>query len=93
MKKISALVLALAMCMALVSCGGGDTSTPATSNPAGSTPDASTSTPSTGADYSSLEKVELIGADSTAANAAGQLFGEMVAEKISSITGGLLSME
>ena len=93
MKKISALVLALAMCMALVSCGGGDTSTPATSNPAGSTPDASTSTPSTGADYSSLEKVELIGADSTAANAAGQLFGEMVAEKISTITGGQLTME
>ena len=93
MKKISALVLALAMCMALVSCGGGDTSTPATSTPAGSTPDASTSTPSTGADYSSLEKVELIGADSTAANAAGQLFGEMVAEKISTITGGQLTME
>ena len=93
MKKISALVLALAMCMALASCGGGDTSTPATSTPADtSTP--STSTPAdTGADYSSLEKVQLIGADSTAANAAGQLFGEMVAEKLDTITGGQLTMD
>ena len=78
MKKISALVLALAMCMALVSCGGGDTSTPSTSTPDASTPSTSTPDASTGADYSSLDPVQLIGADSTAANAAGQLFGEMV---------------
>ena len=44
MKKISALVLALAMCMALVSCGGGDTSTPSTSTPDASTPSTSTRT-------------------------------------------------
>lgn len=93
MKKISALVLALAMCMALVSCGGGDTSTPSTSTPSTSTPSTSTPDASTGVDYSSLEKVQLIGADSTAANAAGQLFGEMVAEKLDTITGGQLTMD
>ena len=94
MKKISALVLALAMCMALVACGGGDTSTPSTSTPDASTPDASTSTPSEGgADYSSLDPVQLIGADSSAANAAAQLFGEMVAEKLDTITGGQLTMD
>ena len=93
MKKISALVLALAMCMALVSCGGGDTSTPSTSAPSTSTPSTSTPDASTGVDYSSLEKVQLIGADSTAANAAGQLFGEMVAEKLDTITGGQLTMD
>ena len=93
MKKISALVLALAMCMALVSCGGGDTSTPSTSTPDASTPSTSTPDSSTGADYSSLDPVQLIGADSTAANAAGQLFGEMVAEKLDTITGGQLTMD
>ena len=93
MKKISALVLALAMCMALVSCGGGDTSTPSTSTPDASTPSTSTPDASTGADYSSLDPVQLIGADSTAANAAGQLFGEMVAEKLDTITGGQLTMD
>ena len=93
MKKISALVLALAMCMALVSCGGGDTSTPSTSTPDASTPSTSTPDASTGADYSSLDPVLLIGADSTAANAAGQLFGEMVAEKLDTITGGQLTMD
>ena len=92
MKKISALVLALAMCMALVSCGG-DTSTPSTSTPDASTPSTSTPDASTGADYSSLDPVQLIGADSTAANAAGQLFGEMVTEKLDTITGGQLTMD
>ena len=93
MKKISALVLALAMCMALVSCGGGDTSTPSTSTPDASTPSTAAPDASTGADYSSLDPVQLIGADSTAANAAGQLFGEMVAEKLDTITGGQLTMD
>ena len=93
MKKISALVLALAMCMALVSCGGGDTSTPSTSTPDASTPSTSTPDASTGVDYSALDAVQLIGADSTAANAAGQLFGEMVAEKLDTITGGQLTMD
>ena len=93
MKKISALVLALAMCMALVSCGGGDTSTPSTSTPDASTPSTSTPDSSTGADYSSLDPVQLIGADSSAANAAAQLFGEMVAEKLDTITGGQLTMD
>ena len=40
-KKISALLLAGAMMLSLVACGGGDASTPAASTPAASTPAAS----------------------------------------------------
>ena len=46
-----------------------------------------------GADYSSLDPVELIGADSTGKGAAGQIFGEMVAQKVDEITGGQLTID
>lgn len=94
MKKITAMLLAGAMMLSLAACGGG--STPAASTPAASTPAASTpaaSTPASDADYSSLDKVELIGADSTGKGAAGQLFGELVAEKVDQITGGQMTIE
>lgn len=45
------------------------------------------------ADYASLDPVELIGADSTSKGAAGQIFGELVAEKIDEITGGQLTID
>ena len=43
MKKRISMLLACAMMLALVSCGGGNSSTPANSTPAGSTPAGSTS--------------------------------------------------
>ena len=46
-----------------------------------------------GADYSSLDPVELVGADSTGKGAAGQIFGEMVAQKVDEITGGQLTID
>lgn len=92
MKKITAMLLAGAMMLSLAACGGGNT--PAASTPAsgsGNTPAAST--PASGADYSALDPVVLTGADSTGKGAAGQLFGELVTEKVDQITGGQLTIE
>ena len=87
MKKITALVLAAAMTLALAACGGGNSSS------AGTSSGAATSGSSTAGDYSSLEPVVLTGADSTGKGAAGQLFGEMVAAKVDEITGGQLTID
>ncbi len=93
MKKISALVLALAMALSLTACGGGASSSGAASSGAASSGAASSGAASTGADYSSLDPVTLTGADSTGKGAAGQLFGEMVAAKVDEITGGQLTID
>lgn len=92
MKKITALVLAAAMTLALAACGGGNSSSAGTSSGAASS-GAAASGSSTAGDYSSLEPVVLTGADSTGKGAAGQLFGEMVAAKVDEITGGQLTID
>lgn len=92
MKKMTALLLSLAMVFSLAACGGKPAaSTPpaASSKPAASTPAAST--PAAGA-YDALDPVELIGADSAGKGAAAQVFGELVATKLDEITGGKLTM-
>ena len=43
--------------------------------------------------YKNLKPVELIGADSTGKGAAGQIFGEYVAKRVSEITGGKLTID
>lgn len=97
MKKLLSLTLALAMALSLAACGGnsggsgssgnaGGTSTPPASNPPASTPS------DTGA-YDDLDPVELIGADSTGKGAAGQIFGEYVAQRVDEITGGKLTID
>lgn len=43
--------------------------------------------------YANLKAVELIGADSTGKGAAGQIFGEYVAQRVSEITGGKLTID
>ena len=50
-------------------------------------------TPAMAEDYSALDPVELVGADSTGKGAAGQIFGEYVAEKVDEITGGQLTID
>ena len=45
------------------------------------------------ADYSALDSVELIGADSTGKGAAGQIFGEYVAQRVDEITGGQMTID
>ena len=77
MKKILAMILALALCLSMVACaqtnqeGGENASGP----------------------YADLKPVELIGADSTGKGAAGQIFGEYVAKRVSEITGGKLTID
>lgn len=44
-------------------------------------------------DFADLKAVELIGADSTGKGAAGQIFGEYVAKRVSEITGGKLTID
>ena len=43
--------------------------------------------------YADLDSVELIGADSTGKGAAGQIFGEYVAQRVDEITGGKLTID
>lgn len=88
MKKITAMVLAAAMTLALTACGGGNSSNAGTSSSA-----ATSGASSTAGDYASLDPVVLTGADSTGKGAAGQLFGEMVAAKVDEITGGQLTID
>lgn len=93
MKKMTSLLLAMAMVLSLAACGGGDKK-PAASSGAASTGSASASTGTTTEDpYADLDEVELIGADSTGKGAAGQIFGELVASKVDEITGGKLTID
>ena len=100
MKKFLATLLALTMMMALVACGGGSgssgssSSAPADSGSSSSTPaPAAPAAPSDTGAYDSLDPVELIGADSTGKGAAGQIFGEYVAQRVDEITGGKLTID
>lgn len=43
--------------------------------------------------YAELKPIELIGADSTSKDAAGQIFGQLVADKVEEITDGKLIMD
>lgn len=55
---------------------------------------ASCASAETGADaYADLKPIELIGADSTGKGAAGQVFGEYVAQRVSEITNGKLTID
>lgn len=92
MKKITALVLAAAMTLALAACGGGSGSNSAAGSSAAASGAASGAASAAG-DYASLDPVVLTGADSTGKGAAGQLFGEMVAAKVDEITGGQLTID
>ena len=96
MKKLTAMLLAGAMMLSLAACGGGNNNGGGSGNAGGSSAGGNTSaggSAAAGADYSSLEKVTLVGADSTGKGAAGQLFGELVTEKVNQITGGQLTIE
>lgn len=90
MKKILAMLLVLAMVLALAACGG--SSAPAETKPANNAP-AETAAVGDADPYASLKAVELIGADSTGKGAAGQIFGEYVAQRVSEITGGKLTID
>ena len=93
LKKLTAVRLVSAMTFALTACGGGGggTSAPASGGSSAAAP--ASGGAAADADYSSLDPVELIGADSTGKGAAGQIFGELVASKVDEITGGQLTID
>ena len=89
MKKLLALILALAMCLAMAACGGTSAEEPIAAEAAETTVE----TAAADGPYANLEPVELIGADSTGKGAAGQIFGEYVASRVTEITGGKLTID
>ena len=95
MKKSLAMLLALAMLFVLCACG--ETAAPAASAPAGETAAAEAAPAAAPVEevdpYADLEEIELVGADSTGKGAAGQIFGELVASKVSDITGGKFTID
>lgn len=97
MKKLTALLLAGAMMLSLAACGGGNNGggNAGGSNPSGGGAASNTGGGggSTGADYSSLPSVTLTGGDATSEGAAGQLFGQRVAELVGEITGGQMTLD
>ncbi len=78
MKKLVSLFLVVACIFSLAACSQGA---------------AQQTEAAAGDDYTKLAKVELIGADSTGKGAAGQIFGEYVAKRVSEITGGQLTID
>ncbi len=95
LQKLTSVFLAGAMAASLAACGGSQpaetTAAPAAEAPAAEAPAAEA--PAGDVDYSALEAVELIGADSTGKGAAGQIFGELVTSKVDEITGGQLTID
>ena len=88
MKKFIALALAAAMATSLVACGGSSAPAASSAAPAESAPAAEAA-----GEYDALEPVELILADSAATGAALPVFNELLAEKVSAITGGQLTLD
>lgn len=86
MKKLFALLLALAMMLALVACGDNNSNDD-------NQGDANNDSQTDAGPYDALDPVELVGADSTGKGAAGQIFGEYVASRVEEITGGKLTID
>ena len=84
--------LLILFCISLLLCGLTACNSPA--SPSGqNSPEEETQTAEDSiTQYSSLEPVVLIGADSTGEGAAGQLLGECIAARLDEITGGQLTM-
>lgn len=78
MKKLFALILAGTLTLSLASCNVSPLSNP----------DAGIDGP-----YGHLPRMELVAADTAGKGSAGQLFGELVAEKVSEITQGRLTID
>ncbi len=98
LNKLMALALAGTMTMSLAACGGG---APAATTAGGGaeTTAAAEGTGTTAAaaegaaDYSALDKVELILADTSSNGAALQQFNEKLAANVEAITGGQLTLD
>jgi len=87
MKKLLILLLVLVMALVPTACAQ---QTPPAQQPA---EQPSQQPAESGGKYDSLQPVVLIGADNAGVGAAAQLYGELVAKKVSEITGGKLTVD
>ena len=99
MKKIIAMIMTGAIALSLTACSNSSGSAPSPSsngtssgNTAGASTDKAASDIDT-SEYGNLDPVELVLADSAAKGAAGSTFDELVAIKVSEITGGQLTID
>ena len=99
MKKIIAMIMTGAIALSLTACSNSSGSAPSPSsngtssgNTAGASTDKAASDIDT-SEYGNLDPVELVLADSDAKGAAGSTFDELVAIKVSEITGGQLTID
>ena len=99
MKKIIAMIMTGAIALSLTACSNSSGSAPSPSsngtssgNTAGAATDKAASDIDT-SEYGNLDPVELVLADSAAKGAAGSTFDELVAIKVSEITGGQLTID
>lgn len=93
MKKFAALALAGAMTLSLAACGSTTTTSSAASGSTGSSSAAGSSAAASSDAYANLDPVVLKGADASGVGSAAQKFGELVADKLDSITGGKLTVD
>jgi len=98
LNKIVALTLAGTMAASLAACGGSSKPAETTAAAAPAETKAEAAAPEAapaegGADYSSLEPVELILADTSSNGAALQQFNEALAANVDEITGGQLTLD
>ena len=98
LNKIVALTLAGVMAASLAACGGSKPAeTTAAAAPAATEAAAPAATeaaaPAANGDYSALDDVELILADTSSNGAALQQFNEALAKNVDAITGGKLTLD
>lgn len=92
MRIVTSMLLAAAMVASLTACGGGKSAETTAETKAATEEKSDEAAVDTGS-FEGLEDVELVGADNTSKGAAGQLFGELVAEKVDAMTGGKLTID
>ena len=98
LNKLVALTLTGIMAASLAACGGGSKPAETTAAPAAPAETkaeaaAPAAAPADGADYSALDDVELILADTSSNGAALQQFNEALAANVDAITGGKLTLD
>ena len=99
LNKLVALTLTGIMAASLAACGGGSKPAETTAAPAAAPAEtkaeaaAPAAAPADGADYSALDDVELILADTSSNGAALQQFNEALAANVDAITGGKLTLD
>lgn len=91
-RKMTVMILSGVMALSLAACGNSEKAETKAAEAAASEKEAPADA-GDGYDYSSLEPVELIAADTTSVGTAAQMFGQAVADNVDAITGGQLTID